>query len=80
MDTRLRQHGSARLIRGLDAVEYLVARRPAATQRLQYQLGAATADGLIASLVHTRAPAHRRRPHGWRNHAATPSATHTQRR
>ena len=64
MDTRLRQHGSKRLIRDLDAVELLTAMRLGATKRLQHELGVATADGLVASLAHPRAPALRRRAEG----------------
>ena len=57
MHTRVGQHGHERLMRDLDAVEFLLAKRPGATKRLQRELGPATVDGLIASLAHSRSPA-----------------------
>jgi hypothetical protein len=56
VDTRVRQHGYERLARDLDAVELLLGRRIGATQRLQRELGAPTADGLVAALRPTHAP------------------------
>ena len=61
MGTGIRQHGYERLARDLDAVELLLAKRPGATKRLQRELGAATADGLVSSLTPSRAT-HRRHP------------------
>jgi hypothetical protein len=60
MDTRIRQHGDQRLARDLDAVELLLAKRPGATKRLHRALGGTIADGLIASLTPSHAPARRR--------------------
>jgi hypothetical protein len=64
MDTTVRERGHERLLRDLDAVELLIARRPGATTRLHRALGTPTADGLVASLSYALAPPHRRRAHG----------------
>jgi hypothetical protein len=64
MDTTSRARGHERLLRDLDAVELLTARRHDATARLHRALGTPTADGLVASLVFSLAPAQRRRLHG----------------
>jgi hypothetical protein len=64
MDTTVRERGHERLLRDLDAVEFLIGRRHGATARLHRALGTPTADGLVASLAHSLAPAQRRRSHG----------------
>ena len=58
------QQGDARLLRDLAALESLVDRRPGARTRLERELGASTAQGLVASLSAALAPKFQRRAHG----------------
>ena len=59
------QHqGDARLLRDIAAVESLLERRPGARTRLQRELGASTAHGLVASLAAALAVRSQRRAHG----------------
>lgn len=59
METRVQKHRHERLIRDLDAVELLLTQRSGATKRLHRELGAPTADGLVASLTPSLAPVRR---------------------
>jgi hypothetical protein len=64
MNTIGMERGHGRLLRDLDAVELLTARRHGATARLHRALGSPAADELVASLAGSPAPARRRRSHG----------------
>ena len=64
MEVGGRHQGDARLLRDIAAVESLVERRPGARTRLQRELGASTAHGLVASLAAALAVRSQRRAHG----------------
>jgi hypothetical protein len=52
MEASVQDRGDSRLLRDLAAVELLVARRPAASTRLERELGERTARGLVAMLAY----------------------------